>query len=133
MDVRVCLDSSGWMSTQLMTCFGGKANGGGGLRLACIFFSSSLYNFNDCNVSYTLKTKHTTKQEPRCLHETLPHVPDVREQEQQLGLPPRLLLSRAARLADVMYEGVRDGVQHTLHCRAVVDGLHRAGAEGEGT
>lgn len=63
----------------------------------------------------------------------LPHVPDVREQEQQLGLPPRLLLSRASRLADVMYEGVRDGVQHTLHCRAIVDGLHRAGAEREGT
>lgn len=62
-----------------------------------------------------------------------PHVPDVGEQEQQLGLPPRLLLGRAARLADVVYEGVGDGVQHVLHGRAVVQRLHGAGAEGEGT
>lgn len=63
----------------------------------------------------------------------LPHVPDVREQEQQLGLPPRLLLSRASRLADVVNEGVRDGVKHILHRLAVVEGLHRARAEREGT
>lgn len=44
-----------------------------------------------------------------------PHVPDVGEQEEQLSLPPRLLLSRATRLADVMYESVRDGVKHVLH------------------
>lgn len=62
-----------------------------------------------------------------------PHVSDVREQEEQLGLPPRLLLSRASRLADVMYESVSDGVEHVLHRRAVMEGLHGAGAEGEGT
>lgn len=64
---------------------------------------------------------------------TSPHVPDVREQEEQLGLPPRLLLSRASRLADVMYESISDGVEHVLHRRAVVKGLHCASAEGEGT
>lgn len=63
----------------------------------------------------------------------LPHVADVRQQEEQLGLSPRLLLSRASRLADVMNEGVCDGVEHVLHRLAVVQGLHGARAEGEGT
>lgn len=62
-----------------------------------------------------------------------PHVPDVGEQEEQLSLPPRLLLSRASRLADVMYESICDGVEHVLHRCAVVEGLHCAGAEREGT
>ncbi len=39
-----------------------------------------------------------------------PHVPDVGEQEEQLRLPPRLLLGRASRLADVMNERVGDDV-----------------------
>ena len=62
-----------------------------------------------------------------------PHVSDVGEQEEQLGLPPRLLLRRASRLIDVMYESVRDGVEHVLHCSTVVEGLHCASAEREGT
>lgn len=48
-------------------------------------------------------------------HLISPHVPDVGEQEEQLSLTPRLLLSRASRLADVMYESIRDGVKHVLH------------------
>lgn len=62
----------------------------------------------------------------------LPHVSNVREQEQQLGLAPRLLLSRASRLANVVNEGVCDGVEHILHRLVIVEGLHRARAEREG-
>ncbi len=62
-----------------------------------------------------------------------PHVPDVGEQEEQLGLPPRLLLSRASWLTDVVYESICDGVQHALHRHVVMEGLHCAGAEREGT
>ena len=35
-------------------------------------------------------------------------------------------------MADVVYEGVRDGVEHALNGQAVVKGLHGAGAEREG-
>ena len=59
-------------------------------------------------------------------------MPDVWEQEEQLGLSPGLLLHRASWLADVMYESVCDGVEHDLHRRHVVEGLHGAGAEREG-
>lgn len=62
-----------------------------------------------------------------------PHLSDVGEQEQQLGLPPELLLSREARLADVMYESVHDVVEDVLHGHTVVQGLHCAGAERKGT
>lgn len=58
---------------------------------------------------------------------------DVGEQEEQLGLPPELLLSREPRLADVMYESVHDVVKDVLHCHAVMEGLHCAGAERKGT
>lgn len=57
---------------------------------------------------------------------------DVGEQEEQLGLPPGLLLGREARLADVMDESIHDAVQDVLHRRIVVEGLHRAGAERKG-
>lgn len=58
---------------------------------------------------------------------------DVGEQEEQLGLPPGLLLGREPRLADVMYESIHDVVEDVLHRRVVVEGLHRAGAERKGT
>lgn len=32
-----------------------------------------------------------------------------------------------------MYESISDGIEHVLHRRAVMEGLHCAGAEGEGT
>lgn len=57
---------------------------------------------------------------------------DVREQEEQLGLPPGLLLGREARLADVMDESIHDAVEDVLHRRVVVEGLHCAGAERKG-
>lgn len=61
-----------------------------------------------------------------------PHVSDVGEQEEQLGLPSRLLLHRATGLADVMYESVCDGVQHVLNRCGVVERLHCACAERKG-
>lgn len=63
----------------------------------------------------------------------LPHVPDVGEQQEQLGLSSWLVLSRAPQLADMKYERIGNGVQHVLHCRAVVKGLHCASAERKGT
>lgn len=53
-----------------------------------------------------------------------PHVSDVGEQEEQLGLPPELLLSREPRLADVMDESIHDVVEDVLHCRTIMEGLH---------
>lgn len=65
----------------------------------------------------------------RCI---LPHVSDVREQEQELGLTPRLELHRDSRLADVVYEGIRDVIHHALHHEAVPRGLDGGRAEREG-
>lgn len=58
---------------------------------------------------------------------------DVREQEEQLGLPPELLLSREPQLADVMDESVHNIVQDVLHCHAVMQGFHCTSAERKGT
>lgn len=57
---------------------------------------------------------------------------DVGEQEEQLGLPTELVLSRETRLADVMYESVHDVVEDVLHRRTVVERLHRTSAERKG-
>lgn len=44
------------------------------------------------------------------LHAFVAHVSDVGEQEEQLSLSSGLLLHRGSRLANVMYEGISDGV-----------------------
>lgn len=59
----------------------------------------------------------------------LPHVSDVREQKQELGLTPGLELHRDSRLADVVYEGIRDVIHHALHHEAIPQGLDGGGAE----
>lgn len=63
----------------------------------------------------------------------LPHVSDVREQKQELGLTPGLEVHRDSWLADVVYEGVRDVIHHALHHEAVFQGLGGRGAEGKRT
>lgn len=59
----------------------------------------------------------------------LPHVSDVWEQKQELGLTPGLELHRDSWLADVVYEGIRDVIHHALHHEAIPQGFDGGGAE----